>query len=61
MQFSYAQDKSAFESGEWFKFKMSYSGWMKAGEATLKLKEGLIDNKTVYHVVGKGKTTGPVF
>jgi len=60
MQGLHAQDRSAFKSGEWFKFKMSYSGWMKAGEATLKLKEGSIDNRPVYHVIGKGKTTGPV-
>jgi len=29
-----AQEES-FKDGEWFKFKMSYSGWMKAGNATL--------------------------
>ena len=52
--------KSAFGSGEWFKFKMSYSGWMKAGEATMKVNEKFLNNKRVYHVVGKGKTTGPV-
>lgn len=50
----------AFQSGEWFKFKMSYSGWFKAGEATLKVDEKKLNGKTVYHVVGKGKTTGAV-
>lgn len=55
-----AQNESAFDKGEWFKFKMSYSGWMKAGEATLKVNEDNINGKSVYHVVGKGKTTGAV-
>jgi hypothetical protein len=54
----FAQNEPAFDTGEWFKFKMSYSGWMKAGEATLKVNEGKIDGKPVFHVVGKGKTTG---
>lgn len=57
-QFSIAQEKSAFQDGEWFKFKMSYSGWLKAGEATLKINEKQLNGKKVYHVVGKGKTTG---
>ena len=57
-QTSIAQEKSAFQDGEWFKFKMSYSGWLKAGEATLKINEKQLNGKTVYHVVGKGKTTG---
>lgn len=57
-QISFAQEKSAFQDGEWFKFKMSYSGWLKAGEATLKINEKQLNGKPVYHVVGKGKTTG---
>jgi Protein of unknown function (DUF3108) len=57
---SFAQTESAFDKGEWFKFKMSYSGWMKAGEATLKVNEDVLDGKPVYHVVGKGKTTGAI-
>ena len=51
---------SSFQTGEWFKFKMSYSGFLKAGEATLKINDGIIDGKPVYHVVGKGKTTGAI-
>ena len=50
--------ESAFDTGEWFRFKMSYSGWMKAGNATLSVKESVIDGKPVYHVIGKGWTTG---
>ncbi len=60
IQSSFSQEESAFDTGEWFKFKMSYSGWMKAGEATLKINEDVIDNKPVYHVIGKGKTTGAI-
>ncbi|WP_299366030.1 DUF3108 domain-containing protein [Winogradskyella sp.] len=54
------QKETAFQSGEWFKFRMSYSGWFKAGEGTLKVEEKKLKGKTVYHVVGKGKTTGIV-
>jgi hypothetical protein len=60
LQFSKAQTESAFRDGEWFKFRMSYSGWLKAGEATLDLKEKKLDGKPVYHVVGKGWTTGAI-
>lgn len=52
------QKESAFQTGEWFKFKMSYSGFLKAGNATLSLNESTLDGKSVYHVVGKGWTTG---
>ncbi|MCB4797981.1 DUF3108 domain-containing protein [Neotamlana laminarinivorans] len=55
----YAQEP-AFDTGEWFKFKMSYSGWMKAGNATLKVNESQFNGKQVYHVVGKGWTTGMI-
>lgn len=54
------QNEPAFQEGEWFKFKMSYSGWLKAGEATLKIHEKKLEGKPVFHVVGKGKTTGLV-
>lgn len=52
------QKESAFQEGEWFKFKMSYSGFLKAGNATLSLNETTLKGKSVYHVVGKGWTTG---
>lgn len=57
-QTSFSQQESAFEDGEWFKFKMSYSGWAKAGNATLSVTDSQLNNKEVYHVVGKGWTTG---
>jgi hypothetical protein len=59
-QASNVEKESAFKEGEWFKFEMSYSGFLKAGNATLSLKESKLDGNKVYHVVGKGWTTGPV-
>jgi hypothetical protein len=60
MQTAVAQKEPAFSSGEWFKFKMSYSNWLKAGNATLLVKDARIGDKDVYHVVGKGWTTGMI-
>ena len=56
----FSQEKSAFQDGEWFKFKMSYSGFLKAGNATLSVKETTLNGKDVFHVVGKGWTTGAI-
>lgn len=55
-----AQSESAYQDGEWFKFEMSYSNFLKAGEATLEVKESTLKGKPVYHVVGKGWTTGAI-
>ena len=52
--------QSAFQDGEWFKFEMSYSGFVKAGNATMTVKESNLDGKEVFHVVGKGWTTGAI-
>lgn len=52
-----SQDTSSFDSGEWFKFRIHY-GFVNAGFATLEVKDALINQKSVYHVVGKGYTTG---
>ncbi|GAA4941432.1 DUF3108 domain-containing protein [Algibacter agarivorans] len=60
MQTAFAQQESAFGDGEWFKFKMSYSNWLKAGNATLTVKDASLNSKEVYHVVGKGWTTGMI-
>ena len=49
LQITNAQE-SSFKTGEWFKFKMSYSGFLKAGNATLQLNETVLDGKPVYHV-----------
>ena len=60
LQIAYAQKESSFGDGEWFKFKMSYSNWLKAGNATLTVKDTKLEDKEVYHVVGKGWTTGMI-
>ncbi|MCC4211774.1 DUF3108 domain-containing protein [Leeuwenhoekiella parthenopeia] len=54
---TYAQEP-AFQDGEWFQFRISYSGWWKAGEATLAVVNDTYKGKPVYHVKGKGVTTG---
>lgn len=54
------QTESAFQEGEWFKFEMSYSGFLKAGNATLNVNDTTLNGKNVYHVVGKGWTTGAI-
>ncbi|MFY8188535.1 MAG: DUF3108 domain-containing protein [Flavobacterium sp.] len=48
---------SAYQVGEFFKFKISY-GFVNAGFATLEVKEAVKSNKKVFHMVGKGYTTG---
>ncbi|MEJ6791297.1 MAG: DUF3108 domain-containing protein [Lacinutrix sp.] len=52
--------EGAFKGGEWFKFEMSYSNFLKAGNATLNVKETELNGKPVFHVVGKGWTTGMI-
>ena len=47
----------AFQSGEWFKFRIHY-GVINAGYATLELKDAVKNGKKVYHAIGKGYTTG---
>lgn len=60
LNFPLAQAQNSFKTGEWLKFRMSYSGWVKAGYSTLHVKDALYKNDSVYHVIGKGKTTGPI-
>lgn len=52
-----APKESAFKPGEWLKFRIHY-GWINASYATLQVKNSKVANKSVYHVVGKGRTTG---
>ncbi|MGB6151762.1 MAG: DUF3108 domain-containing protein [Pricia sp.] len=49
--------ESTFQPGEWLKFRMHY-GMLNASYATLHVKSNVIDGVPVYHVVGKGRTTG---
>ena len=57
--FSNAQNDMAFKTGEWFKYKLSYSGWLKAGEATVNLNED-VNNNQLLHAKMIGKSTGAV-
>ena len=57
--FSNAQNDMAFKNGEWFKYKLSYSGWFKAGEATVNLNEDVYNNQLL-HAKMIGKSTGAV-
>ena len=53
---SYGQNKDAFRAGEWLKYKISYSGWFKAGEATVNLSH----TNNQLHAKMIGKSTGPI-
>ncbi|WP_407266625.1 DUF3108 domain-containing protein [Tenacibaculum maritimum] len=58
---TFSQEKIVpFKDGEWLRFKMSYSGFLKAGNATLSLKEEELNGKEVFHARGKGWTTGMI-
>jgi hypothetical protein len=46
-----------FKPGEWLKFRLHY-GFLNASYATLHLTEDKFNDIPVYHVVGRGKTTG---
>ncbi|MCB0371427.1 MAG: DUF3108 domain-containing protein [Muricauda sp.] len=49
--------RPAFKSGEWLKFRIHY-GILNASYATMHLTAETLDSIPVYHVVGRGKTTG---
>ncbi|MFN3641235.1 MAG: DUF3108 domain-containing protein, partial [Flavobacterium sp.] len=52
-----APDHKAYTSGEWFQMRIHY-GLINAGMAELEVREGVKNNKKVYHAIGKGYTTG---
>jgi len=52
-----SQKPDAYDSGEWFKFRIHY-GFINAGYATLEVKEAIKNNKKIYHAIGKGYTVG---
>lgn len=52
-----SSNDEAYGVGEWFKFRIHY-GIVNAGYATLEVKDATLNNKKVFHVVGKGYTTG---
>ena len=47
----------AFKPGEWLKFRIHY-GFLNASYATLHVTSDTIGDVPVYHVVGRGRTTG---
>ncbi len=47
----------AFTNGEWFKFRIHY-GMFNASYATLAVEDTRLNGKKVYHLKGKGKSTG---
>ncbi len=51
------ENHKAFESGEWFKFRIHY-GIFTASYATLEVKDDMINNMPVHHIIGSGKSTG---
>jgi hypothetical protein len=52
-----SRQTEAFAVGEWFIFRIHY-GLVNAGYTTLEVKEATINNKKVFHVIGRGYTTG---
>jgi len=56
----YSQEKRAFKDGERLIFRMSYSGFLKAGEAELTVKEEMLNGKKVYHAKGIGKSASVI-
>ncbi len=49
--------QQAYQAGEWFKFRIHY-GIFNASYATLEVNEASLKNKPVYHIKGRGKSTG---
>jgi hypothetical protein len=47
----------AFEDGEWFKFRIHY-GVFNASYAEMKIEKARLRGKPVYHIKGRGKSTG---
>lgn len=55
---SFAQEKHcSYKAGEWFKFRIHY-GWFTASYATLEIKDEMLNEMPVYHIVGEGKSSG---
>lgn len=52
-----AQSQQAFQAGEWFRFRIHY-GPFNASYATLEVDDTTLNNKPVFHVKGRGKSTG---
>ena len=58
---NYAQKNDvAFKSGEYLRYKMSYSGFLRAGSAVLEIEEKEFNGKQVYYTKGTGWTSGMI-
>jgi len=58
---TFSQEKAVvFKSGEWLRYKMSYSGFLRAGTAILEVEEKDFNGKKVFHSTGSGWTSGAV-
>lgn len=53
-----AKTETPYKTGEFFKFKLSYSRFLTAGYATMELTEATYNNKQVYYAKGYGANTG---
>jgi len=53
-------EPKAYKAGEWLKFRISYSNFLNAGNATMQIKESNHNGKKAFHIQGKGKTTGVI-
>ena len=54
------ENSVAFKSGELLRYKMSYSGFLRAGTATLEVQEKELNGKKVFHTTGTGWTSGMI-
>ncbi|MGK0412926.1 MAG: hypothetical protein ACJA1B_001128 [Polaribacter sp.] len=58
---TFSQKKEiAFKSGESLRYKMSYSGFLRAGTAVLEIKEKDFNGKKVFYTKGTGWTSGMI-
>ena len=56
---SFSQEKiAAFKDGEWLRYKMSYSGFLRAGTAILEVEETVLNGNKVFYTKGSGWTSG---
>lgn len=56
----FGQEKAPFKDGEFLRYKMSYSGFLRAGSAILEVKEETYNGKKVFHTIGTGWTSGMI-
>ncbi|AOW18187.1 ATP-dependent exonuclease [Polaribacter vadi] len=54
------EKKVPFKSGEWLRYKMSYSGFLRAGTAILEVNETEYQGKKVLYAKGTGWTSGMI-